>query len=268
VITIRVAVKSSGPGLPAVAKQMAFATALAMNRTIEEAQAAQRQGQYQSFLFRGTDDFFSHMVKIRPEDRARKDRLKARLRIEGPEGAQQKGALLARHEAGGVMTTGAGGASVDINYRLKSMFFIPTQALRPSFANPVPRSMFPANLRLTDRKDVSGGTLPANVHRTRGGKLQLKGKQRTFVLFSNSGQPWGVFQRIGVSSTRYAFNKKGFLVHRDGGHDPNIKQIWRFTPSITLRPRLRFEQRVVGVIRQRYPMNLEAFTSFAIRTAK
>lgn len=265
---IRIHVDRKGLNLPGLAKQSAFATALAMNRTMEEAQTAQRQGLHQAFTFRGTHQFFGRMVKIRREDRAQRDRLRARLRIEGPEGEEGKGKLLARHESGGPRNTGAGGYSTDISYRLKGMFYLPTPMLRPSFLSPVPRNMYPASLRLTDRRDVDGSTLSAKIHRTWRGKQQLKGKRRTFVLFSNTGEPWGIFQRIGATSTRYARNRRGVLVRRDGGRDPNIKKLWRFRRSITLKPRLRFGSRVLRVIQERYPVNYRGFLSHAVRTSR
>lgn len=267
-IQIQVRVDRKGTNLPGIARQSAFATALAMNRTMEEGQERQRQGLYGGFRFRGTDTFFNRMVKIRGEDRARKDRLRARIRIEGPEGDESKGALLARHEKGGLRTTGRGGASTDINFRLKGMFYLPTRNLRPSFANAVPRSMHPANLRLTERRDVDGGTMAPKIHRTWRGKQQLKGKQRTFVLFSNTGQPWGIYQRTGSTAVTYARNRRGIMVRRDRGRDPSIKKLWSFTPSISLKPRLRFEQRITRTIHERFQLNYSAFLSHAIRTSR
>src|SRR3954469_3027504 len=107
-IRIRVTIDRKGLQLDGLAKQAEYATALAMNRTLEEGQAAQQRGLYSAFTFRRTDQFFTRMVKIRPEDRAKRDRLVARVRIEGPEGSEEKGALLAKHEKGGIRTTGAG----------------------------------------------------------------------------------------------------------------------------------------------------------------
>lgn len=268
-MNIRIRVLRKGETMPAMAKQLAYAAALAMNRTLEEGQEAQRNALYGTFRMRGTNQFFSNMVKIRPEDRARRDRLVARLRIEGPESDLAKGNLLARHEAGGQRSTGQGGASVDPSFRLRGMFYLPTPQLRPSFDQAIPRRLYPANLGLTARRDVSGTTAVRGIHRTWTGKTQLKGKDRTFVLFSNTGKPWGIFQRIGTSSVRYARNKAGFMVRRDDGtRDPNIKRIWRFQPTVTLKPRLNFQQRMTRVVNERYPLNFNAFLGVAIRSAK
>lgn len=270
-IQVRIHIDRKGTNLPGLAKQSVFATALAMNRTLEEGQTAQRNALYGGFTFRGTDQFFGRMVKIRGEDRATKGRLRARIRIEGPEGDEGKGSLLARHERGGTRTTGRGGYSTDISYRLKGMFYLPSRHLRPSFGSAVPRAMHPANLRLTERRDVDGSTMAPRIHRTWGGKQQLKGKRRTFVLFSNTGAPLGVYQRTADTRPRYAHDKRGRVIarrQRDGVRDPNIRKIWSFARTIRLKPRLGFERRIVRTIHERFQLNYRAFLSHAIRTSR
>jgi hypothetical protein len=253
-VTLRVRV--DGPGLSSVPKQAAFAMALTINRTLDETQAAVRARIRQRFTIRPRGaSFIYRLVKRRREDFADRKRLTGRLRIEGPESDLARAKILSRHEEGGSRTTGAGGYSIDPSFRLKGFFFVPTDQLRAPFSAEVLRAMYPANLRLTERRAIEGGTTAPNVHHTAAGKLQLKGKRRTFVLLSaGSGRPLGVYQRGDGSGGRTS------------RHD--IKLIWRFDPQITLRPRLQFFDTGREMIRTRVPVNLPGFLRYALRTAK
>lgn len=262
---IRIELRKTGIGTDGIAKQAAFATALAMNRTLDEAQEAERQGIAERFTLRPRGRaFINRLVKRRREDFATATRLTARLRIEGPEGDLDRGQILTRHEDGGTRQPTSGGYSIDPAYRIKGLFFVPTPIIRPSFPSEVPRRLYPANLRLTERRDVVG-KLGARTRITRHGsaadalqgraRLQVQGKERTFILNApNTDRPLGIFQRHD--------GKKG----RSEGTD--IVMIWRFSRSVTTKPRLQFFPTTSTVIDRRYGTNFAGFISFAARTAK
>ena|ERR1051325_9539002 len=86
---IRVRVKRLGAGFKGAAKQQAFALANAFNKTTLEDQTAQRAAIRRNMTVRN-ETFIDRLVKIRPEDKARRDRVVARIRIEGPAGLRQE----------------------------------------------------------------------------------------------------------------------------------------------------------------------------------
>jgi hypothetical protein len=91
-----VTVRRTGPKLTDVAaRQLPFATALAINRTLEEIQGAARAGIRERFTLR-RPTFVERLVKINNADRARKDRLAGRVGIQGA-----RADLLTKFEAGG-----------------------------------------------------------------------------------------------------------------------------------------------------------------------
>jgi hypothetical protein len=268
---IKVNIKRSGQSFPQIAKQERYALALAINRSLEEAQAEQRQSVAARFIDRRGRGLLRNMVKIGPADRATRDHPVGRLRIIGPEGSEGLSSILTRHEVGGPRTTGQGGYSIDPAHRIKGFFYLPTQALRNPFSAIVPRKLYPTSLHLTERRDVVG-TQPARVHRTRNGRLQLRGDDRTFVLFgANGAAPIGVFQRKGRSvyggrgrsaGRRTTFNAGGNVTRDD------IRLIWAFRRQVTLKPRLYFYEIVPRVAMQRMPVNYAGFLKVALRTAR
>jgi hypothetical protein len=256
-ISIKVVRGKDGLAGAAQLKQYSFATANAMNRTLDESQAAMRAGIRQRFTVRGRSaGFIDRLVKRRREDFATRDRLVARIRIEGPENDLARGAILARHEEGGLRTAGRGGYSIDPSYRVQGQFFLPTGVLRSNPSEVIARAMYPANLRLAPRRDISGGMMSAKVHKTRTGKLQLKGKRRTFVLFAaHGGAPIGIYQRGDGSGGRT--------------HSEDFHRIWSYRKTIRLKPRrLEFFPTIRSTVQQRYQLNLGGFLRSAFRTAK
>jgi hypothetical protein len=262
---IQITVHKSGFGTDGIIKQVAFATALAMNRTLDEAQALERQGIAERFTLRPRGRaFINRMVKRRLDDFATPKRLTARLRIEGPENDVDRAQILTRHEEGGTRSPTSGGHSIDPTYQTKGLFFLPTPIIRPTFQSEVPRRLYPANLRLTERRDIVG-KLNAKVRITRRGssadailgraKLQVQGKERTFILNApGTDRPLGIFQRHD--------GKKGKSERED------IVMIWRFKRTVTTHPRLQFFSTVTTAIDRRYDQNFRGFISFASRTAR
>jgi hypothetical protein len=250
----------------------------AMMRTLEEAQRAQQDLVGRRFIDRQNRGFLKRMVKIGSDDRPTPDRLVGRIRIIGPEGAEDRKNLLLKHEEGGVRTTG-GGFSIDPSVRVKGVFWLPTRAIRASFSDTVPRRLYPASLHLTEsryegttRKGKKAGY--AGVHRTSSGKLQLKGSDRTFLIMgANGGRPIGIFQRSGRSkwggAGRSGGKALGWNKHGGGWHTrDDIRLIWAFKPRITLKPRLEFKATVPRVLQDRMPINYAGFMAKALEGAR
>lgn len=227
-------------GFGGAQRQVPYAVSRALNTTNNQMQTAVRASLRQHFIVRRAT-FIDRMVKIKPEDRATKQKLKARLRIEGPEGSEFKGDLLIRHEEGGTRQTAP-------------YFFIPTEVLRfPPQAN-IPQSMYPKALRLESRKDIVG-TLGSTGRITRRGTLQLQGKRRTFILNRpNTDTPLGIFQR-----------KEG----RPGRSRPHdIALIWYFVRTVHLKQRLQFGPTTKAVYEKEFTPNVRQAFADALRTAR
>lgn len=251
---IDVSVKKSGFGTPGIAKQVAFATYLTMNRTLDEGQLQQRAGIHQRFIVRNPR-FIDNMVKRQRDDFATPQRLVARLRIIGPEGSEDRAQILTRHETGGERTTGKGGYSQDPVYHTAGYFYLPTRIIRGTPTAVIPRADYPTNLRLVPRHAIEGGMMAARSRTTRKGVIQLQGKRRTFVLFEpGDGAPIGIFQRHD--------GRKGKSERDD------IVMIWNYRRSITLKPRLQFFATQQANFDERYDVNFRGFMSYAVRTAK
>jgi len=254
-----------------VPKQAAFALSKAMNSAMVDGQTAQRGIVRANFVDRTNRNFLRNLVKIGAGDRATRDRLEATIRIIGPEGSESAGRLLARHEDGGVQTPNGIGYSIDPSVRIGNFWAIPTEAIRPTFASRVPGKLYPKALHLMASRDVVG-TRAAHVHTTSRGVLQLKGDDRTFVLFgANGGPPIGIFQRSGTrkfggkgksGGKRVVFAAGGNIVRDD------IRLIWAFKPTITLKPRLFFFSTVTESVRQQLPSYFRDAFAQAMGTAR
>jgi hypothetical protein len=232
------------------------ALVLAINRTIEEGQAAERSSMASNFIDRRSG-FLNRMVKIAPGDRPTAANIVGNLRIIGPEGAEDRAAILTRHEDGGTRTTG-GGYSDDLSTRIGGLFYIPTTVIRPQFSSIVARKLYPTNLRLVPRRDVVG-TLKPKTRTTSSGRIVLEGDQRTFVLLgANGGAPIGIFQRKGGKRGKSAGKRATWHNSQRFDRD-DIQEIWRFKPSINLKPRLHFFEVVPDTIRTRTPINFKGY---------
>lgn len=215
-------------------EQLPFATALAVNRTADEAIKEARR-ELPSLGFHIRDPRFADFM-FRQVSRATKANPEAVVGITGP-----KAPYFTRHVDGGVFTR---------DPDIFSEFFIPTTALRPDPMTVIPRAMYPANLRLLP-KNTASGVLPARGRQTRKGRPMLQGKNGTFVVDSrpNGGKTVAIFQRTGP-----------------GPRD--LVMLWRFTPRIDVPARLPLEQIITRVVEERFGLNLEGFLEYAISTAK
>lgn len=248
-IDIRVNVKPTVKALGDLAKQVPFAVSVALNRTAEDALAALRREIPQRFIVRNARLLRFVAPPFLPiENRARKDRLVARLETEGI------GRILNPFETG-IPKVGTPLLPVAI----------PTPHLQFTKRTVVPRRWYPVNLGLVPRRDASGRgffALGKNAIRdkkspfktTKRGAVQIKGKLRTFVLDPQhhrgiSPKQRGVYVRIGKD--------------RD-----DIRMIWMYRDR-TRRPRiLRFRETVEAEVRRRWPENFRGAWAFALRTAR
>jgi hypothetical protein len=270
---VKITLKRNTAQLDALIKNAPARAAMAINRTLEEAQTAQRQLIARSFVDR-RGGFLNRMVKIGRGDRATATRLVGSVRVIGPEGREGAAWYLSRHDhPSGPQRRAGVGYSDDVATRIGSLWAIPTNVIRPNFSATVPRSLLPSSLRLTARKDVVG-TLAAKIHTTGRGIQQLKGNKRTFVLFgAHGGAPIGVFQRFGTSKLGGRGKSAGRVMKWHNGvraSRDDITLLWRLRSTIQLKPRLRFYETVGDTFNNRMTTNLAGFltSSTGARSAK
>jgi hypothetical protein len=113
----------------------------------------------------------------------------------------------------------------------------------------VPQSLLPKNLRLFERRGVSGN-LPIKSRLTSRGKVQIQGKRRTFIIDDRDGSgTWGIFQRTGR-----------------GKHA--IRRLFFLTREIDLPPRLEFYEVVQDVVRRQMATRFDEALKRALGTAR
>lgn len=241
-LALRVDVKPVVGMLGNVAKQVPFATAIALNRTMDDAQIAMKRGVEERFRLRSAQSrtWLLNTIYRGPGDRATKDNLRARIQV--PEDRN----VLARFEEGGLKTV------KDPTFP----FAIPTRAIRAFFGGTVDKKLLPKNLGLIARRNITGGfdlhakgkSRKAGFHTTGTGKVQLKGRNRTFVVTLRSGHQ-GILQRTGP----------------DRG---NVRLIWAFRLQITDPPLLHFQATLRRVVAERWTINWNGAMAYAIATAR
>jgi hypothetical protein len=214
-----------------------FASAVALNRSANLVQGIMRQSMRRNFTIR-RGDFIDRLIKIRNSDRATKDNLTTRIRVEGPTNDLNDRAanLLLQHELGGTQVRSN---VLDIKAMERSarqgMYFIQGKALQNGSVPP--RALFPENLGLAPKRDADGSSYYAlgrgsikkkltPFRKTSGHKVRIEGKSNTFMvnpLYQQTKLKMPViFQRVG----------KGLRV------------LWIFKGQRTLRPRLAFTDTV------------------------
>jgi hypothetical protein len=227
-------------------RQIPFALARATNDTGTDFQNAMRTGISRRFVLR-QPQFILDSVKIQRGDWATSKGFKAgggkftTIVSMGAEGSGHKNSgILTKFEDGGDRVSDDPDRPIAI----------PTAALRGSFAELPPRSMYPKNLRLISRRGVDS-VMPANVHRTKRGVEQIQGKHRTFVLnpATNIGaNVWGVFQRYGPRRS-------------------DIQLIWRYRTRIHIPRRLQWWDTAQRIVPERFTENFRTRLAEALRTA-
>jgi len=215
--------KADGAGFDA--KQARFAMYRTLNRVAKDVQSEQRAGQRQRFTVREST-FVDRLVKIGPGDWATRDRLRAIVRIEGPRGAEDRKNVLYRHEEGGPVA---------------GTRFMPTAALRPSFAAKIPRALYPAALRLVTRRTADGFLAPT-MKRRRDGSVVVLGKRRTWIVIDRAGKVGPVLQRgNGVGGLLNDRGKRRRAASRVKTGRDDVRALWYPLARVSvLRPRLEF----------------------------
>lgn len=231
-------------------KQMPFAVSVALNRTAEDGLAALRRVVPTEFTLRDKNlmDAVAPRQIARP-NRASKANLSVILETEG------KGRILDPFEFGKAKVQKSADAPVAV----------PTRNLRFTQTTVIPKKWYPHNLGLTPRSDPGGNKYYAlgrgaiknklsPIKRTSTGKIQVKGKLRTFVLDPRYGmnvdeKARGVYVRIGPSRE-------------------DIRLLWSYREQVP-RPKIfKFEDTVRKTVEARWVPNMEGAFAFALRTAK
>lgn len=224
-------------------RQVPYALQLGLNDTALDFQQAERERIASSFTLR-KPAWVLKTVKIGRGDFATKEKLNVTVSMgqgsASPEAAKAEG-LLAKFEEPGQKE------SLDPTFPIA----VPTVNLRPSFAELVPKSMFPKALRLVERRTPSG-VLGPKQHVTRRGVVQIKGLRRTFVLDPTTMygvSSWAVYQRFGSA--------RG-----------DIRMLWRYKTHVRIPPLLAFFDTAKRIAAERFPERFAAAFAKAMRTAR
>ncbi len=240
-------------------RQIPFAFSVALNDTAKAIQRVQREHMTRALTIRRP--FALTAVAIERDDWARKDRLRARVRIGPSFGSSARDRFarkLARHERGGTLHAGAQGFTRDGHAH-----WIPAREgrLREPATKVVPQRMWPSALGLW-RTDAQSGA-------GTGGRARRQGKHRTFAITSRHGELVGIYQRYGMTDRDIAARvRAGKRVTRRQRHDGGIRLLWRYQPSIRLRPRLQFFPTARRVAASSIAGNLARALRGALATAR
>jgi hypothetical protein len=257
---ITFAIKRSGPPLPDLVQQH-YAPALVhgINNTIERIQEVTRAQMASVFITRSAaskrllrnyvsidpDEFASLRPRtfrgrtVRPFSFVGRVGLKASLNAQ--EAVRRFAARIVRFEFGGVETARGG-----------KPLYVPTKALRSSPNAQIQRALYPKALGLLESRQIEGGDAfhgqgkkrKAGVHRTGSGKVQLKGKRRTFAIdprFSPEARAVGIWQRR-IAAKRVNFGPSL-------GKSSDTQKLWNYLQSVRYPRRLTFRedsQRIVA----------------------
>ena len=207
-----------------VSRQVPFATSRAINEALKSAQGIEQQHVLRSFTVR-RPDFIIRTLKI--TQFADKRTLTGVLEVDPTRD------MLAKFEEGGRKTPISGSALA-----------VPI-AVRRNKSDIVLRSMRIRNLGLT-------------AHRTQGGKVQLKGKFRTFTIKGPQGG--AVLQRVGRKP-------KGSDLASEISAG-SVRVLYAFKRSVPIRANLRFTENVSKAVVEQWPKFMTEAFDFAVRTAR
>ena len=228
-------------------RRLPYASALAVNRTVEEAQIEIRSSIPRRLTIRqaSTLKLMRQAVYFGKENRAddRRGKADAELQILGEGSARTKvlarvGSILIRQNVGGVrlgrhlVLRRARGVVGGLTQQFAG-HIIPFEGLRTD-TKPMKRSLFPVNIGLSPRRRIAGGEELASSYK--GGKKVRGGfKKNTKYYFATQR---GIFVRNQLANKQSEY---------DG--------VWWFKPRITLRPRLGFEDTFTRVVNERVVLN-------------
>lgn len=237
--------------LGAFEKQAASALAVALNRTMEQGHVALRRHAEANFTIR-EQRLLTFLAPIPLSNATRATREKLRVVSE----TSRSGRLFNPFERGEPKLQR--GPDVPVA--------VPTSHLRFAETAVIQRRWFPHNLGLTPRRDpkttetyyaLGRGSKRKGLtpfRRTVGGKVQIKGKLRTFVLDPRfhaglSPMQHGVYQRFGPD-------------RRD------IKMLWQYRRQVRRPPILRFEDTLTATFQANIEKNWQEALAFELATGR
>lgn len=238
-------------------RQVPYAASVMLNRTAEDVLAGARQ-QIQSRMTVRSPGFILPPVQLPAKQRATRQRLFVEVSLGYIDGnkhdiGKRREKILRKFESGGTKS------AQDPQFPIA----IPTTAIRRSFGDLVPSSLYPTNLRLAPMKIGAGEIIPGlrrgkvraldgtligkRARRQRG----LEGIGGTFTINDASGNPIGVFQRIA----------------RGEGKESR-RMLWVYKQRIRIPDLLDFFALADEVMRERAMVNWEGALALALRTAR
>ena len=223
----------------AAMKQLPFALALALNRTAEEAQEAVRNRiRMRGFTIRSaqSDAWLSRRVMFYKQDRANKDHLWTALQVDQPNasgGGKLAGSrsLLGFLEDGGART---GMRPIGDGTVFPNAVVVP---VRNSPIDSIPRSLYPVNLGLSAKREISGKLALG----------RLRGKQRTFVVRTSTGT--------------------GLVLQRQGAGQENVRALFFIKPQTRVTGRHFFYPTVQRTVEQRIAPNFAGMFNAAMQSS-
>lgn len=231
-------------------RQLPFATALGINRTMEEIQIEARRKLPGQFTLRtsGSRRFLEGLYHIRKEDFANKQKLRGYVGIQGSPGTKgftrRAAAVLAKFQQAGQRRYRPGAEPL----------LYPADVLRPSPGAVIPRTLYPRALGLLGVRRIEGGfTIRGARHRvSRGGEnvVSLRGKRRTFALdprFHPASLAYGVWQRE----------------RREG-----TQRLWLYVQVQRWPKRISFVEDALALAKARLRLNIEGQLAYATNELK
>ncbi len=236
-------------------KHAPYAASVMINRTLEEVMAGGRE-HLQSRMKVRVPAFILPPVQLPRAARATKTKLQGQAAlgygdVTRDNVGDRREKILRKFETGGVKE------AKDPQFPIA----IPTDALRPSFGDLVPRAMFPQNLRLAPKKVGSGEILPALrnglVRTLQGEKIGKRARKQqglegiggTFTINDENGMPIGIFQRTGRGRK-------------------DVRMIWLYRRKIRIPDLMDFFEMADQIIQARALINWQGALELALRTAK
>jgi hypothetical protein len=220
--------------IESVGKQFLFATAVALNRTANDFQREQRAHQGRAFHLRRRQ-WADRNVKIRNEERAKRDRLEVTIRMEAP--GTGRSDILSKFEPGGTKDPAKA-----------SRLAVPQEEVKRTSGGIIRRNQRPKAFDF----ERMGGKHATAMH-------VFQGKNRTFMIRNPDGTG-GIYQRVGKRATKRRPGEGRRLASdlaTRRARDLNVRILYRFTPESRIDSRLHFVENAGRVLRARFSTTFE-----------
>lgn len=223
-------------------RQVPYAVSLAMNRTAEEAQEAQRVAMRREYTIRRP--WVLQGIKIPRGGFASKQNLSVTI------GVDPARDFLTKFERGGKKRPRRGGRSIAV-----------PEGAKRNKQDIVPKSQRPRSFEFTR----GSSSLATRV-------TVMRGNRGTMMIRYPDGRGF-IFQRV----RRRGKTKARRVNHLDGRamdiasrtrRDPDLRLLFLLTPEVTVANSLGFTPRMRRVFTERFPVNFSGMFDFALRTAK